>query len=212
MTSLNEAYGDPDHVNIAKQMLAKLCQGNQDFIMYYIEFQCLIADLDWNNIEKWAALHHSLSEELKDILSTQDLPEDWANYIALIKRRDMQYCAWKAESYYLSIPNKLSIPSPYTTAITPNPHTPHPTSTGSSLLGPAQMDLLAARCHLSPKEWQKQIDESQCLYCRGFNYIAWDCPNKPRMPSYSLWGTIAMTESIPEVPTYADSNLQLGNM
>jgi hypothetical protein len=42
---------------------------------------------------KRATLHSGLSEELKDILSTEDLPEDWANYIALIKKRDMQYHA-----------------------------------------------------------------------------------------------------------------------
>jgi hypothetical protein len=52
MTSLDEAYGDPDYVNTAKQMLAKLCQGNRDFVMYHAEFQCLIADLDWNNAVK----------------------------------------------------------------------------------------------------------------------------------------------------------------
>jgi hypothetical protein len=32
------------------------------------------------------ALHCSLGEELKDILSTQDLPEDWSHYVILIKR------------------------------------------------------------------------------------------------------------------------------
>jgi hypothetical protein len=80
-------------MNTAKQALAKLCQGNWDFIIYYAEFQCLIVDLDWNNTAKQAALYHGLSEELQDILSTQDLREDWANYITLIKKRDMQYHA-----------------------------------------------------------------------------------------------------------------------
>jgi hypothetical protein len=93
MTSLDEAYGDPDHVNTAERTLAKLRQGNWDFITYYVEFQCFIADLDWNDAAKQAALHHGLSEELKDILSTQDLPKDWANYVTLIKKRDMQYHA-----------------------------------------------------------------------------------------------------------------------
>jgi hypothetical protein len=93
VTSLDEAYGDPDHVNTAKRTLAKLRQANRDFITYYVEFQRLIADLDWNDAVKRAALHRGLSEELKDILSTQDLPEDWANYVALVKKRDMQYRA-----------------------------------------------------------------------------------------------------------------------
>jgi hypothetical protein len=52
VTSLDEAYGDPDHMNTAEQILAKLCQGNQDFVIYYVEFQCLITDLDWNDTVK----------------------------------------------------------------------------------------------------------------------------------------------------------------
>jgi hypothetical protein len=38
VTSLEEAYRDPNHVNTAKRELAKLCQGNRDFIRYYAEF------------------------------------------------------------------------------------------------------------------------------------------------------------------------------
>jgi hypothetical protein len=93
LTSLDEAYGDPDCVNTAERTLAKLRQGNRDFVTYYMEFQHLIVDLDWNDAAKRAALHRGLSEELKDILSTQDLPEDWANYITVVKKRDMQYHA-----------------------------------------------------------------------------------------------------------------------
>jgi hypothetical protein len=46
VTSLEEAYGDPDRVNTAERALAKLRQGNRDFVTYYAEFQCLIADLN----------------------------------------------------------------------------------------------------------------------------------------------------------------------
>jgi hypothetical protein len=38
VTSLDEAYGDPDCVNTPERMLAKLRQGNLDFVMYYMEF------------------------------------------------------------------------------------------------------------------------------------------------------------------------------
>jgi hypothetical protein len=36
--------------------------------MDYAEFQCLITDLNWNDIVKHATLYYILSEELKDIL------------------------------------------------------------------------------------------------------------------------------------------------
>jgi hypothetical protein len=159
VTSLDEAYGDPDRVNTAERTLAKLRRGNRDFVTHYTEFQCLIADLDWNDAATRAALHRGLSEELKDILGTQDLPEDWANYVALVKKREMQYHARKVESHRSSAPNKPSTPSPHTTAIAPNPHAPHPTSTGSGHLGPALMDLSATGCRMSPEERQKRIDE-----------------------------------------------------
>jgi hypothetical protein len=104
------------------------------------------------------------------------------------------------------------MPSPYNTVIATNPHTPHPTSTGSGHLGRAPMDLSAAGRCLSPEECQKQIDEGRCLYCGGFNHMARDCPNKSRTPGRSLQGAVAMTEPTPEVPAYADSNLQSGNV
>jgi hypothetical protein len=91
VTSLEEAYRDPNHVNTAERVLAKLRQGNRDFITYYAEFQRLIADLNWNDAAKRTALHRGLCEELKDILSTQDLHEAWSCYVALVKKRDMQY-------------------------------------------------------------------------------------------------------------------------
>jgi hypothetical protein len=46
VTSLEEAYRDPDCMNTGKWALTKLCQGSRDFIAYYAEFQCLIADLN----------------------------------------------------------------------------------------------------------------------------------------------------------------------
>jgi hypothetical protein len=61
---------DSIHIPHLPITLAKLHQGNRDFIMYYVEFQCLIMDLDWNAMVKHTALHHGLSEELKDILLT----------------------------------------------------------------------------------------------------------------------------------------------
>jgi hypothetical protein len=70
ITLLEEAYGVPDHMNTVQQVLSKLCQGNREFVVYHSALQCLITDLDWNDKVKGAALHHGLSEDLKDILST----------------------------------------------------------------------------------------------------------------------------------------------
>jgi hypothetical protein len=153
VTSLEEAYGDPDYVNTAKRALAKLHQGNRDFVTYYAEFQCLIVVLNWNDTAKCAALHRGLCEELKDILSTQDLPKDWSRYVTLVKKRDMPYRARKAETHRSSGQTKpTTMPTIRNTSPNPTQNAPHPTSSGSGHFGPTPMDLSAARGQLSPEE------------------------------------------------------------
>jgi hypothetical protein len=145
VTLLEEGYGDPDHMNTAKWVLTKLCQGNQDFITYYAEFQCLITDLNWNDMAKHVTLHYGLYEELKDILSIQDLPEDWSHYITLMKRQDMQYCIHKAETHYSSSQTKPAMMlTACNTSLNPTQNTPHPTSSSSRYFGPAPIELSAA--------------------------------------------------------------------
>jgi hypothetical protein len=38
MTTLEESYGNPDQINTAKWAIAKLRQGNRDFVTYYAKF------------------------------------------------------------------------------------------------------------------------------------------------------------------------------
>jgi hypothetical protein len=212
VTLLEEAYGDPDCVNTAERALAKLRQGNRDFVTYYAEFQRLIADLNWNDAAKHAALHRGLCEELKDILSIQDLPEDWSRYVALMKKWDMQYRARKAETHCSSGQTKpTTTPTICNTSPNPAQNTPHPTSSGSGHFGPAPMDLSAARRRLSPEERQKRIDENRCLYCGGFNHMARDCPNKPKMLGHPLHGAVAETAQ-PETSDSSASDSQSGNV
>jgi hypothetical protein len=200
VTSLGEAYGDPDHMNTAKWALSKLCQGSQDFVIYYAEFQPLIVDLIWNDTVKHTALYCGLSKELKDILSIQDIPKGWANYVVLMKKCDMQYCTCKAESHCsLGQKKSTSMPSPCNVSPIFMQAAPHPTSSGYSHFGPIPIDLLAARHYLSPKEYEKQIDEGCCIYWGSFNHMAWDCPNKPRTCGYPLYGATAKTATQPKV-------------
>jgi hypothetical protein len=213
VTLLEEAYGDYDHVNTAEWVLAKLHQGNQDFIMYYIEFQHLIMDLNWNDAAKWTTLHHSLSEELKDILRTQDYPKEWSCYVMLMTKCNMQYCMHKVESYYSLGQNKpVSMLAPYNTSPVPAQPVPHLTSSGSGYFAPTPIDLSAAGHCLSPKECQKRIDEGHCLYCGSFNYMAHDCPNKPKASGHPLHSAVAKTATQSETPISSTSTSQSGNV
>jgi hypothetical protein len=158
------------------------------------------------------ALHRGLCEELKDILSTQDLPEDWSRYVALVKRRDMQYCTRKAETHRSSGQTKpATMPTTRNTSPNPTQNAPHPTSSGSGHFGPMPIDLSAARRRLSAEECQKRIDENRCLYCGGFNHMAQDCPNKPKTLGRPLCGAVAKTAQ-PKMSDSSTPNPQLGNM
>jgi hypothetical protein len=212
VTLLEEAYRDPDHINTTEQALAKLCQGNRDFVTYYTEFQCLIADINWNDAANRMALHRGLCEELKDILSIQELPEDWSRYVVLVKRWDMQYCICKLETHCSSGQSKPAMMlTTHNASLNPTQNAPDPTSSGSGHFGPTPMDLSAAGCRLSPKECQKRIDENCCLYCSGFNYMARDCPNKPKTSGYPLRGAVAEMAQ-PEMSDSSTPNPQLGNV
>jgi hypothetical protein len=172
VTTLEESYGNPDHINTAERAIAKLRQRNQDFITYYAEFQRLASDLDWNNAAKRATFHRGLCDELKDILSTQDVLEDWNQYVALMEWRDQQFCARKAESTCPTAVTKAASSLPCSTPPASTQNTPHRMSSGSGHLGPAPIDLSVAHQYLSPEERQKRIDENRCLYCGGFNYMS----------------------------------------
>jgi hypothetical protein len=51
--------------------LDKLTPGNNEFSQYYVEFQCLMAILDYNTNMKQAALKCGLSQELQTSLIYQ---------------------------------------------------------------------------------------------------------------------------------------------
>jgi hypothetical protein len=210
VTTLEESYSDPDCINTAEQAIAKLCQGNRDFVTYYAEFRCLTSNLDWNNAAKRAAFHWGLCDELKDILSTQDVPEDWNQYVALVKQRDQQFRARKAESAYPTAVTKPASSLPHSIPPASTQNTPHPTSSGSGHFGPAPMDLSVARRCLSAEECQKRIDEYYCLYCGGFNHMVRDCPSHPKVPAYPL--RVAATEVTNRVEEDGEDVVKSGNV
>jgi hypothetical protein len=96
----------------------------------------------------------------------------------------MQYGACRVESDHLLAENKsTSMLALHNTSYIPMQAILHPTSSGSNHFWPTPIDLSAAHCHLSPEECQKWVDEGHCLYCDGFNHLAYECPNKPNVPS-----------------------------
>jgi hypothetical protein len=104
------------------------------------------------------------------------------------------------------------MPAPCNTSPVPTQPAPYLTTSGSGYFGPTPMDLLAARCRLSPEERQERIDEGCCLYCGSFNHMAHDCPNKPMASGCPLHGAVAETATQPETPISSTSTSQSGNV
>jgi hypothetical protein len=71
---LENAFGDPDRRATAERQLERLRQANREYILYYADFQLLIADVEWNDGAKRHSLMRGLSTELKDFLVTVDIP------------------------------------------------------------------------------------------------------------------------------------------
>jgi hypothetical protein len=68
---LKATFGDPDQVGTASAELDKLTLGNKEFSQYYVEFQHLMAILNYKSNAKKAALKCSLSENSRQALFTR---------------------------------------------------------------------------------------------------------------------------------------------
>ena len=84
---LDATYEDPDRKGTAKRELRALRQGNSDFTSHYAKLQSILAVLGWEGDAKRSALTQSLSQEIKQVLSTT-LPspdETFDQFVAKVK-------------------------------------------------------------------------------------------------------------------------------
>ena len=89
---LDATYEDPDRKGTAERELRALRQGNSDFTSNYAKFQSILAVLGWEGEAKRSTLTQSLSQEIKQVLSTT-LPspdETFDQFVAKVKRLDDQ--------------------------------------------------------------------------------------------------------------------------
>ena len=70
---LELAFGDPDHKGTAQCQIQTLRQRNQEFSIYFAEFNHYVQDTEYNDEAKKSALMMRLSEELKELLIHSDM-------------------------------------------------------------------------------------------------------------------------------------------
>jgi hypothetical protein len=89
MSILETAFGDRDQVGTASTELDKLTQGNKEFSQYYVEFQYLMAILDYDSNAKKAAFKRGLCQELQTSLIYQaEEPQDFEKSVDLCMKLD----------------------------------------------------------------------------------------------------------------------------
>lgn len=85
---LERAFGDPDKKATAQWELRSLRQRNREFHVYLCDFQRLAPDTNFDDEAQRSALLDGVSDELKQLLVTQDLPNELNGLISLLQKLD----------------------------------------------------------------------------------------------------------------------------
>ena len=173
---LDATYEDPDRKGTTERELCALHQGNSDFTSYYAKFQSILAVLGWVGDAKRSVLTQSLSQEIKQVLSTT-LPspdETFDKFFAKVKPLDDQIRRYAAEFKGNKTPQAPSAkPRP------PRSHSNNPVdSTGATPhTGSAPMDLSAQRrIEAHQAQYMKWAAEGKCMKYGSGTHWRSDCP------------------------------------
>jgi hypothetical protein len=86
---LQEAvFGDCDKVATVERNMRVTEQMNCEFSEYYVKFQGIATDLDWNGSALPTALKPGLSEEIKDSIIYSDMPKDLPRFVSVCQKMD----------------------------------------------------------------------------------------------------------------------------
>ena len=99
LKQLDATYEDPHRKGTAERELCALRQGNSSFTLHYVKFLSILAILGWEGNAKCWALTQSLSQEIKQVLSTTLPPprETVDQFVAKVKLLDDQMHRYTAE-------------------------------------------------------------------------------------------------------------------
>lgn len=159
-------YQDPIEKETAAMKLERLQMRHFTFTQYLTEFTRLINLVDWDPSNALLVYHlkKGLSRELKEATLFRDLPEEYSALCAALLKIDSQMRHHKLELNMKTPGAKSFIPKPAST-----------TSASSDTLGPAPMDLSAAKT--SPEEAARRKAKDLCSYCGEAGHWIQECPD-----------------------------------
>jgi hypothetical protein len=193
---LEATFGDPDQVGTTSTELDKHTQGNKEFSPYYMEFQCLIAILDYDSNAKKAALKRGLSRELQTGLIYQaEEPQDFEKLVDLGMKLDYRICA------HVVAMKRYTTPAPPRTGLASNHPSAHPISTNSGNYGAAPMDLSASQKAQNQRQHDEYMAKGLCLYCGSADHFKSECPTLATNNSQKVCLTATKVSTTPTEPT-----------
>lgn len=223
---LTTAFDDPDRKATALRKLRTLKQGNKPFNEYLAEFQRYVAEVDYNDEAKKNTLMGGISDELQDLMVTQDEPIDYNAAIATLSKLDSKRRARNIVYTYtrkqtprpallmghsgtgqdaLQSSSYRHIPRPSVPTITTHAQLPR---------DPDAMDLSAAqrtrstgpRGPISDEEKQRRFDENLCIRCARPGHIARECPLGKREQFLDISLSLLTEPAQPERPYSGNEN------
>jgi hypothetical protein len=160
---------------------------------YYVEFQVIAADLDWNPSALRNALTMGLSEEMKDSFTYSDLPEELPIFVMVCQKRDDQIRQRRAEKTAQNKGGRVGFASPRPSPAPKSPETA-PAGMISGYTGPAPFDLSAGKRRISAKGRAKRFVDGRCLYFGGINHRPAECAVRKKVQMFKATG--AETEEV----------------
>jgi len=178
---LEQAFGDPDRVQNAQNRLYNLKQKNQDFSVYFSEFQRLALEGEMPEGALTPLLYQGISRELQDmLLHNAPASREFRPFSRHLQELDNRFRQHQQQTRRAGENNRT--PATRSTVATPAARAPAVTATAQTTLtrpDPDAMDLSAARQTQSGNRLYGRKERGECYRCGSSEHRVANCPVPP---------------------------------
>jgi len=155
--------------------MRKIGQIHREFSQYYLEFEVIAANLDWNVPALWNALWMGLSNMINDSFLYSDMLEERPTFITMWQKWDNHIRQWQVEQAV----QKTGGGTCFTTEHSSLHPSQNPADAHAGILarynGPAPIDLCAGQSKISAAQRVKRFMYGGWLDCGEFDHRVADC-------------------------------------
>jgi hypothetical protein len=207
---LDKAFGDPNRVANARKDLFALHQKNQEFSLFYAEFQRLAMDGNMPEDSLKTILEQAVSRELQGQLAAVSAllspDQSYTEFVHLLQKLE------NSRRYHL--PHQYSVPKTYASVLKPAPVTTRPVQlTPRSTLptlstappntvqtGPGNPDAMDLSAQRSPRPGATRKERGECFRCGATSHLVRDC-SLPDTRPVRMGSTTQSRSSVPSSNT-----------